>query len=100
MRRATLMAWVLLPVMALSLYIYSEHEKSLRFKEQMRADRQRLLQQAIRDYTVHEGKPPKSLDDLVIDGYLKALPGSGPIYFDPVTPPDLGRPKSTSVPPI
>jgi hypothetical protein len=86
--------------MALSLYIYSEHEKSLRFKEQMRADEQRLLQQAIHDYTVHEGKPPKSLNDLVIDGYLKALPGSGPVYFDPpVKPPALGRPESTSVPP-
>jgi hypothetical protein len=100
MRRATLIACVLLPVMALSLYIHSEHEKSLRFKEQMRADRQRVLQQAIHDYTVHEGKPLKSLNDLVIDGYLKALPGSGPVYFDPVRPPALGRPESTSVPPI
>jgi hypothetical protein len=86
--------------MAFSLYIYSENEKALKFKTLMRADDERLMQQAIHDYTVHEGRLPKSLNDLVIDGYLKALPGSGPIYFDPVTPPDLGRPKSNSVRPI
>ncbi len=58
----------------------------------MRADDQRLMQQVIRDYTVHEGKPPGSLDDLVIKGYLKAIPWSSPMYFDPVTPPAPVRP--------
>jgi hypothetical protein len=98
MRRATLGACVLLPLMALSLYIYTEHERGLKLKALMRADDQRLMQQVIHDYTVHEGKPPKSLDDLVIKGYLKAIPWSDPMYFDPVTPPPTGRPQLISVP--
>ena len=49
------------------------------------------ISQAVHQYTVDKGTPPKSLDDLVDAGYLKAIPGRGRlIYTDPV-PPQKGR---------
>jgi hypothetical protein len=87
---------VLPPVISIALYIHSVNERSVRIKTQMRADEKLVVQQAIHQYTIDEGKPSKSLNDLVIGGYLKALPGEGQMYFDPVTPPASVHPKSTS----
>lgn len=98
MKRATLIActFALLAIGGnVAYHIHSAHKDEMA----IRAIDAKIISQAVHEYTIHEGKPPKSLDDLVFAGYLKAIPGR-PRYYDlPVTPPPaLTHPKSTPAP--
>ena len=92
MRRVALTAsFLVVPIIAISSYIYVEDRAARKIAVQMRAEEAKSISQAVHQYTVDKGTPPKSLDDLVDAGYLKAIPGRGRlIYTDPV-PPQKGR---------
>jgi general secretion pathway protein G len=92
--------FLVMPILALCSYISYEDQLARKAKVQMRASEERVVQQAIREYTVHEGKPPQSLNDLVTAGYLRAIPGYPPKLDIPAAPPALGHPQSISVPSI
>jgi hypothetical protein len=88
MRRATLTACFLaLPILAVSSYLYLEDRAVRKIEVETRALEAEVISQAIHRYTVDMGTPPRSLDDLVVAGYLKAIPGRGPVYYDPIMPP-------------
>jgi type II secretory pathway pseudopilin PulG len=109
MRKVTLIAcFLVLPMVALSSYIYVEDRAARKIEAQMRAEELQAVNQALRQamvrYTLDKGKPPKTLDDLVeagyfkgaprnlIDsGYFKGMPVTGPEYFDPAVPTPPGR---------
>jgi general secretion pathway protein G len=82
MRRITLTAFFLvLATAAVSsrLHAVRQAERATRAEDAL------TVQRAIHDYTAHIGKAPKSLNDLVTAGYLKALPGSPDlIESDPI----------------
>lgn len=98
MQRVTLIliCCLALLITAISSYIYLENRSARTIKAKMLTEEVRIeahiLSDAIRRYTLEQGKPPQSLNDLVVAGYLKAIPGSGPIYFDPPTRPAVSRP--------
>ena len=89
MQRVTLLAvcCLTLPIAAVSSYVYLQDRSARTVKAEMCAEEvrieARIISNAMRRYTEEHGKPPQSLNDLVTGGYLKALPGIGPIYFDP-----------------
>jgi competence protein ComGC len=91
MRRVALTAsFLVVPIIAISSYIYVEDRAARKIDVQMRAEEARCISQAVHEYTVDKGTPPNSLDDLVDAGYLKAIPGRRLIDADPV-PPQKGR---------
>ena len=89
MQRVTLLAvcCLTLPIAAASSYIYLQERSAPTNKAELCAEEvrieARIISNAIRRYTAEHGKAPQTLNDLVKGGYLKAIPGVGPIYFDP-----------------
>jgi hypothetical protein len=92
MRRVALTAsFLIVPIIAISSYISVEDRAARKIAVQMRAVEALCISQAVHQYTVDKGTPPKSFDDLVDAGYLKAIPGRRRlIYADPI-PPQRGR---------
>lgn len=84
MRRTTLIAcFLVLATIAISSYLHSERKA----EQAVRTEDALVLQQAIHAYTVDTGKAPHSLNDLVIAGYLKAIPGHPTEETDPIVLP-------------
>lgn len=100
MQRVTLLAvcCLTLPIVATSSYIYLQDRSARTIKAEMCAEEvrieARIISNAMRRYTEEQGKPPQSLNDLVIAGYLKAIPGLGPIYYDPPMHLAVSRPNA------
>jgi competence protein ComGC len=92
MRRVALTAsFLLVPIIAISSYIYIEDREAHKTAVQMRAEEARVISQAVHRYTADKGTPPKSLADLVDAGYLKEIPGRHRLYNSDPLPPQKGR---------
>ena len=69
---------------ALSIYLQSKRNDAESARAEMRAEETYAVQHAIDAYMIDKGKVPQSLNDLVIDGYLKSIPGERAPEIDPI----------------
>jgi general secretion pathway protein G len=75
---------VIVGVLALAAFIIFSKFSAQRAKEAVRIADARTVQSAIRAYTTDKGSAPKTLNDLVEAGYLKALPEEFSRNSDPI----------------